>query len=97
LLIGSGPFRHNLCIDGVTPRPIPSCNAIEGIHQIVIEGTKLCLNMTRNLTESGRGIIPYPCSGGFSNMVFNLVDQGAGFYSIQTLNGSQQSVPDHLE
>ena len=75
-------------IDGVSPLPVPPSSAIEGVHQIVSEGTKLCLNITRNSTESGGGIIPYPCSGGFSNMVFNLVDQGAGFYAIHTLNGA---------
>lgn len=75
-------------IDGVTPRPNLPSNVIEGIHQIVSEGSKLCLNITRNLTESGGGIIPYPCGGGFSNMVFNLVDHGAGFYSIHTLNSA---------
>jgi O-glycosyl hydrolase len=74
-------------IDGVSPLPrVPS--AVEGVHQIVSEGTKLCLNITRNSTENGAGIIPYPCGGGFSNMVFNLVDQGSGFYSIHTLNGA---------
>ena len=74
-------------IDHVTPRPNPPSNFIEGLHQIVSQGSKLCLNITRNSTESGGGIIPYPCGGGFNNMVFNLVDQGSGFYSIHTLNG----------
>ena len=74
-------------IDLVTPRPNPPSNFIEGIHQIVSQGSKLCLNITRNSKESGGGIIPYPCGGGFNNMVFNLVDQGSGFYSIHTLNG----------
>jgi len=74
-------------IDGVSPLPVPASSIIEGIHQIVSEGTKLCMNITRNSTESGGGIIPYPC-GGFSNMVFNFVDQGGGFYSIYTLNGA---------
>jgi O-glycosyl hydrolase len=73
-------------IDGVSPLPNAPFSAIEGMHQIVSEGTKLCLNITRNSTESGGGIIPYPCSG-FSNMVFNFVDRGSGFYSIHTLNG----------
>jgi O-glycosyl hydrolase len=86
-LIDQLPVRSvtTYVIDGVVPRPNPSSNAIEGMHQIVSLGTKLCFNITRNSTESGGGIIPYPCSG-FSNMVFNLVDQGAGFYSIHTLN-----------
>jgi Ricin-type beta-trefoil lectin domain-like len=74
-------------IDGVSPRPNPPSSAIEGMHQIVSEGMKLCLNITRNSTESGGGIIAYPCSG-FSNMVFNFVDRGGGFYSIHTLNGA---------
>ncbi len=74
-------------IDGVSPLPNLPSSAIEGMHQIVSEGTKLCMNITRNSTESGDGIIPYPCSG-FSNMVFNFVDQGAGSYSIHTLNGT---------
>ncbi|HEY6371449.1 MAG TPA: glycoside hydrolase [Candidatus Sulfotelmatobacter sp.] len=74
-------------IDGVSPLPIPPSSGIEGVHQIVSQGTKSCLNITRNSTHAGGGVIPYPCTGGFSNMVFNLVDQGAGFYSIHTLNG----------
>jgi hypothetical protein len=86
-LIDQLPVRSvtTYVIDGVVPRLNPSSNAIEGMHQIVSLGTKLCFNITRNSTESGGGIIPYPCSG-FSNMVFNFVDQGAGFYSIHTLN-----------
>ena len=75
-------------IDGVLPLPAPASSDIEGVHQVVSEGTNLCLNITRNLTDSGGGIIPYPCGGGFNNMVFNLVDQGVGLYSIHTLNGT---------
>jgi O-glycosyl hydrolase len=75
-------------IDGVSPLPVPPTSPIEGVHQIVSEGTKLCLNITRNATENGGGIIPYPCPGGFNNMVFNLVDWGRGLYSIHTLNGT---------
>ena len=59
-------------IDGVSPRPDLPPNAIEGIHEIVSEGTKLCLNITRNSTDSGGGIIPYSCGGGFNNMVFEF-------------------------
>jgi O-glycosyl hydrolase len=74
-------------IDDVSPLPVPASTTVEGLHQIVSEGTKLCLNITRNSTESGGGIIPYPC-GGFSNEEFNFVDQGGGLYSIHTLNGA---------
>jgi len=74
-------------IDGVSPLPNAPSSAIEGIHQIVSEGTELCMNITRNSTESGGGIIPYPC-GGFSNEEFNFVDQGGDLYSIHTLNGT---------
>jgi hypothetical protein len=63
-----------------------SSGAIIGIHQIVSEATKLCLNINQNSTRSGKGIIPYPC-GGFSNMEFNFVDQRNGFYAVQTVNG----------
>ena len=89
-LIDQLPVRSvtTYVIDGVSPRPDLPPNAIEGIHEIVSEGTKLCLNITRNSTDSGGGIIPYSCGGGFNNMVFNLVDRGAGFYSIHTLNGA---------
>jgi hypothetical protein len=62
--------------------------SIEGMHQIVSGGTKLCLNINQNSTRSGEAILPYPC-GGFSNMEFNLVDQGNGFYSIHTVNGAK--------
>jgi O-glycosyl hydrolase len=74
-------------IDGVTPLANAPYSAIEGTHQIMSEATKLCLNITRNSTESGAAIIPYPCGGGFSNMEFNFVDRGGGFYSIHTANG----------
>lgn len=75
-------------IDDVAPLPVPASPSIEGTHKIVSEGTKLCLNINRNSTQSGEAIIPYPCSG-FSNMVFNFVDQRNGFYSIHTVNGTQ--------
>jgi O-glycosyl hydrolase len=74
-------------IDGVSPLSIPASWSIEGMHQIVSEGTKLCLNINQSSTRSGEAILPYPCSG-FSNMQFNLVDQGNGFYSIHTVNGA---------
>jgi O-glycosyl hydrolase len=87
-LIDQLPVRSitTYIIDGVSPLPNEPSSAIEGMHQIASVGTKLCLNITRNSTESGGGIIPYPC-GGFSNAEFNFVDQGGGFYSIQTVNG----------
>jgi O-glycosyl hydrolase len=74
-------------IDGVSPLPVTASASIEGMHQIVSEGTKLCLNINQNSTRSGEAILPYPC-GGFSNMEFNLVDQRNGFYSIHTVNGA---------
>ena len=87
-LIDQLPVRSvtTYVIDGVSPRPNARSSVIEGMHQIVSEGTKLCLNITRSSTENGSGIIPYPC-GGFSNEEFNFVDQGGGFYSIHTVNG----------
>jgi hypothetical protein len=72
-------------IGGVSPLAIPGSRSVEGMHQIVSAGTKLCLNINRNSTRSGEGIIPYPCSG-FSNMEFNFVDQRNGSYSIHTVN-----------
>ena len=76
-------------IDGVSPLSAPSSAMIEGTHQIVSKATKLCLNIIRNSTRSGEGIIPYPCEGSSANMEFNFVDQGGGFYSIHTVNGPQ--------
>lgn len=73
-------------IDGVLPLPDAPSSAIEGMHKIVSHDTKLCLNITRNSTESGGGIVPYPC-GRFSNEEFNFVDHGSSLYSIHTLNG----------
>lgn len=73
-------------IDGVSPSSIPSFANIEGTHQIVSQATRLCLNINRNTNNGGEAIIPYPC-GGFTNMEFNFVDQGSGFYSIHTVNG----------
>jgi hypothetical protein len=75
-------------IDGVSPLSIPASSSIGGTHQIFSQGTKLCLNITRNSTQCGDGIIPYPRTA-LSNMEFNFVDQGAGFYSIQTVNGAK--------
>lgn len=72
-------------IDGVTPRPDASTNNIEGVHQVVSQGTHLCLNITTNSTSSGTAIIPYAC-GAYSNEAFNFVDRGAGLYSIHTVN-----------
>jgi O-glycosyl hydrolase len=75
-------------VDGVSPLSIPTSGTIEGVHQIVSEATKLCLNINQNSTRSGEAIIPYPCSG-FSNMEFNFVDQRNGSYSIHTVNGTK--------
>jgi O-glycosyl hydrolase len=89
-LIDEVPVRSvtTYVIDGVSPFSIPASASIEGMHQIVSQGTKLCLNINQNSTRSGEAIIPYPCSG-FSNMEFNFVDQRNGFYSIYTVNGAQ--------
>jgi len=76
-------------IDGVTLLSNAASRDIEGLHQIVSQGTKLCMNITRNSTKSGDAIIPYPCSA-LGNMEFNFVDQGGAFYAIQTVNGTQR-------
>jgi hypothetical protein len=60
----------------------------EGRHQIVSQATGLCFNIRGNTNNSGEAIIPYNC-GGFINNEFNFVDQGSGFYSIHTVNGTQ--------
>jgi O-glycosyl hydrolase len=75
-------------IDGVSPLSVPASGSVEGLHRIVSEGTKLCFNIIRNSLRSGDGIIPYPC-GDYGDEEFNFVDQGGGFYSIQTVNGAQ--------
>ena len=60
-----------------------------GRHQkIVSQATGLCFNIKGNTNNSGGAIIPWPC-GGFTNMEFNFVDQGSGFYSIHTVNATQ--------
>ena len=61
---------------------------MEGTHQIVSQATGLCFNIKGNTNDSGEAIIPYPC-GGSINMKFNFVDQSSGFYSIHTVNGTQ--------
>ena len=88
-LVDELPLRSitTYIVDGVSPRSIPASGGIEGLHQIVSKGANLCLNINRNTTRSGEAIIPYPCSG-FSNMQFNVVDRGNGFYSIHTVNGA---------
>jgi O-glycosyl hydrolase len=89
-LIDELPVRSvtTYIVDGVSPLSIPVSGSIEGMHQIVSAGTKLCLNINQNSTRSGEAIIPYPCSG-FSNMEFNFVDRRNGSYSIHTVNGAQ--------
>src|ERR1700676_2095001 len=89
-LIDQLPVRSitTYVIDGVSPLSMAASRSIEGMHQIVSEETKLCLNINQNSTRSGEAILPYPC-GGFSNMEFNLVDQKNGFYSIHTVNGAK--------
>ena len=87
-LIDELPVRSvtTYVIDGVAPVSIPASGSIEGMHQVVSTGTKLCLNINQNSTRSGEAIIPYPC-GGSSNMEFNVVDRGNGYDSIHALNG----------
>jgi O-glycosyl hydrolase len=89
-LIDQLPVRSitTYVIDGVSSFSIAASGSIEGMHQIVSEGTKLCLNINQNSTRSGEAILPYPCSG-ISNMEFNFVDQRNGFYSIHTVNGAK--------
>jgi hypothetical protein len=60
----------------------------QGRHQIASQATGLCFNIKGNTNNSGEAVIPYPC-GGSTNMEFNFVDQGSGFYSIHTVNGPQ--------
>jgi O-glycosyl hydrolase len=89
-LIDDLPVRSvtTYVIAGVSPISIPVSRSIEGLHQIVSEGTKLCLNINQNSTRSGEAIIPYPCSG-FSNMEFNFVGRRDGSYSIHSVNGAK--------
>jgi len=75
-------------IDGVTPLSASASSDVEGVHQIVSQGTKLCMNISRNSIQSGDGIIPYLCSA-LGNMEFNFVDQGGSAYSIHTVNGAK--------
>jgi Ricin-type beta-trefoil lectin domain-like len=93
-LIDELPVRSvtTYVIEGLSPLSIsasPSSATIEGTHQVVSVGTKLCLNINQNSTRSGEAILPYPCSG-FSNMQFNFVDQGNGLCAIQTVNGAKR-------
>jgi hypothetical protein len=74
-------------IDGVIPIANAPAIAIEGTHLVVSQATKLCVNITTNSTRAGDAIIPYSC-GAFSNEEFNFVDEGGGFYSLQTVNGA---------
>jgi galactan endo-1,6-beta-galactosidase len=89
-LVDSLPPRSvtTYVVDGVLPSSIPLSASIEGTHQIVSQATRLCFNINRNTNSSGGAIIPYPC-GGFTNMDFNFVNQGNGFYSVHTVNGTQ--------
>jgi O-glycosyl hydrolase len=73
-------------VDGVSPASVPTSSSVEGTHEVVAQGTTLCLNIPSSSVERGSGIIPYTC-GAFANEQFNFVSQGADFYSIQTVNG----------
>lgn len=75
-------------IDGVLPIAHDPEAAIEGTHKVVSQATRLCINVTTNSTHAGDAIIPYSC-GAFTNEEFNFVNEGGGFYSIQTLNGTE--------
>jgi len=88
-IVDSLPVRSitTYVIDGVAPTANAPAVAIEGTHQVVSQATKLCMNITTNSTRAGDAIIPYSC-GAFNNEEFNFVDQGGGFYSIQTVNGA---------
>jgi O-glycosyl hydrolase len=72
-------------IDGVAQRPDASTDKIEGVHRVVSEATRLCMNVTTNSTDPGAAIIPYAC-GAYANEAFNFVNRGGGFYSIHALN-----------
>jgi Ricin-type beta-trefoil lectin domain-like len=88
---------HEDCDDGgkletllgyVLKASIPSSASIGGKHRVASQATGLCFNIRGNTNNSGEAIIPWPC-GRSTNMEFNFVDQGSGFYSIHTLNGTQ--------
>jgi len=88
-IVDSLPLRSitTYVIDGVIPITNAPAGAIEGTHHVVSQATKLCMNITTNSTRAGDAIIPYSC-GAFNNEEFNFVDEGSGFYSIQTVNGA---------
>jgi hypothetical protein len=48
-------------IDGVAPRSAGASGTIEGTHQIVSEGTKLCLNINQNSVRSQGILSPIFC------------------------------------
>lgn len=72
-------------VDGVTARSDVPIDKIPGVHKIVSQATRLCLNVSASATNPGAAIIPYPC-GSYSNEEFNIVDRGDGFYSVHTVN-----------
>lgn len=75
-------------IDGATPLPGAPTNTLEGMHQLATQSTGRCINIVTNSTQSGAAIIPYAC-GAYINELFNFVDRGNGFYSIQTVNAHE--------
>jgi hypothetical protein len=74
-------------VDGVAPRPDASIDKIEGVHQVVSQATRLCVNITTNSTSQGAAIIAYAC-GAYGNEAFDFVNRGGGFYSIHTVNAA---------
>ncbi|MBT9331505.1 glycoside hydrolase [Paracidobacterium acidisoli] len=88
-IVDSLPVRSitTYVVDGVTPAANAPASAIEGTHEVVSQATRLCMNITTNSTSPGGAIIPYSC-GAYNNEEFNFVDEGGGFYSIQTVNGA---------
>ncbi|MCC8966971.1 RICIN domain-containing protein [Bradyrhizobium sp. Pear76] len=86
-IVNASPARSitTYVVDGVTARSDVPVDKIQGVHKLVSQATRLCLNVAANATSSGTAIIPFSC-GAYSNEEFNVVDRGGGFYSIHTVN-----------
>jgi hypothetical protein len=80
-------------IDGVSALPVPAFSSIEGTHQVVSEGTKLCLNISTASPSPGDGknpggpgnLIQWNCSDGTlrDNELFGIVSLGGGRVQIR--------------
>ena len=87
-LVSSTILRAQSTGGRVLGRVSDPSGAVLGGVRVTLTNEATGVSQQSNTNDSGEAIIPYPC-GGSINMKFNFVDQSGGFYSIHTVNGTQ--------